>query len=154
MDDRVAKLKSPEECERFASNAERLGHSDLVVDARKRAVELRAKICEEKAKKRAEKYGASSEAEKECLKAICAYEEVLTWRDGRRTRATCMWQMIGRHGILEIAERAVNQNSEATGYTELVEMGLQELSFEAVICRHPDLFSPEVVDRSQQRMLI
>ncbi len=141
MDDRVAKLKSPEDCEKFAKNAERLGHSDLVDDARKRAVELRA-----------EKHGASSDAEKECLKAIYAYEEVLTRKNGKRTRASRTWQMIGRHGILGAAERAVNRDSETMGYTALMEMGLQAFAFEAVILRYPNLFSSEAVERSQRRI--
>jgi len=101
MDDRVAKLQTLEDCEKFSKNAERLSHDDLVDDARRRAVELRAA-----------KHGATSEAEKECLKAIYAYEEVLARKNGKRTRATRTWQMIDRHGILGAAERAVNRASE------------------------------------------
>lgn len=141
VDERVAKLKSPEECERFATNAIRLGRRDLADEARRRAVELRA-----------EKYGASSQAEKECLQAIYAYEEVLSKKNGRRTPASRTWQMIKRHGILASAERAVNRESETAGYKALVEMGLQQFAFEAVILRYPDLFSPEAVERSRRRM--
>ena len=60
--------------------------------------------------------------------------------------------MIKRHGILEAAERAVNRDKETTGYTALVEMGLQDFAFEAVILRHPDAFSMEAVARSRERM--
>lgn len=42
MDDRVAVLKSPEECERFAKNALERNRRDLADEARKRAVGLRA----------------------------------------------------------------------------------------------------------------
>ena len=141
MDERVRKLKSPEECERFIKNAIRLKHPELAEEARRRAVELRAA-----------EYGSSSQAEKECLQAIYAYEEVLTKKNGRRTRASRTWQMIKRHGILASAERAVDRQAETAGYKALAEMGLQEFAFEAVILRHPHLFSENAVRRSKERM--
>src|SRR3989344_3596975 len=100
MDERVANLKTPEECERFARNALERTRRDLADEARKRAVELRVQA-----------YGAKTQAERECLEAICAYEEVLTAKNGRRTRATSTLQMIKRHGILGAVERAVNRES-------------------------------------------
>lgn len=141
MDERVAKLKTPEECERFAKNALERNRRDLADEARKRAVELRAMA-----------YGAKTEAERECLEAIYAYEEVLTAKNGRRTRASRTWQMIERHGILGAVERAVNRETETAGYTALLEMGLQDYAFEAVVVRHPQLFSPETVQHSQARV--
>jgi hypothetical protein len=60
--------------------------------------------------------------------------------------------MIKRHGILNAAERAVNRDQETAGYKALIEMGLQEFAFEAVILRHPDLFSPDVVAISKLRL--
>lgn len=140
MDEKVAKLKSPEECERFAKNALERNHRDLADEARKRAVELRAQA-----------YGAKTQAERECLEAIYAYEEVLTAKNGRRTRASRTWQMIKRHGILGAVERAVNREAETAGYTALLEMGLQDYAFEAVVVRHPELFSPETVQHSKAR---
>ncbi|MHB8413785.1 MAG: hypothetical protein ACYDDA_12095 [Acidiferrobacteraceae bacterium] len=141
MDERVAKLKTPAECERFAKNARERDRPDLADEARKRAVALRA-----------EAYGATSDAERECLEAIYAYEEVLTARNGRKTKASRTWQMIKRHGILGAVERAVNRPEEAVGYTALLEMGLQEYAFEAVVVRYPDLFSSEAVQRSRARL--
>ena len=141
MDPRVKKLKTVEACTRFAANATRLGRPDLADEARRRAVEIRA-----------ESHGAESDAEHECLQAVYAYEEVLSSKNGRRTSASRTWQMIKRHGILEAAERAVNRDKETAGYTALVEMGLQEYAFEAVILRHPDEFSPEAVSISKHRL--
>jgi hypothetical protein len=37
MDERIAKLKSPDDCEKFAKNAARIGRQDLADQARKRA---------------------------------------------------------------------------------------------------------------------
>jgi hypothetical protein len=141
LDPKVTRLKSPDECETFARNALERGRPDLADEARRRSVELKAEL-----------YGAKSEAEKECLQAIYAYEEALRAKNGKRTTASRTWQMVKRHGILGAVERAVNRESEASGYTALVQMGLPDLAFEAVILRYAQLFSEEAVKRSAARM--
>ena len=141
MDSRIAKLQTPDACKKFIANAIRLGRQDLADEARLRFVEIRAS-----------EHGAATDAEKECLQAIYAYEEALTQKNGRRTRASRTWQMIERRGILSAAERAVDREAEATGYTALVEMGLQQFTFEAVILRYPHLFSESSVERSRTRL--
>jgi hypothetical protein len=60
--------------------------------------------------------------------------------------------MVKRHGIIEAVERAVNRKKETIGYTALVEMGMQDFAFEAVVMRHPELFSQGAVARSKQRL--
>lgn len=52
MDERVKKLRTPEECETFAKNAKERGRADLAKEAQVRAVQLPA-----------ERYGANSQAE-------------------------------------------------------------------------------------------
>jgi len=141
VDPAVAKLQTPEECLRFEKNALLKNRPDLAKDARRRAIELRA-----------EKYGAKNDAERECLEAIYAYERVLTQRNGRTTRASRTWQMIKKHGIIEAVERAVNRPTETVGYTALLEMGLEDYAFEAVILRHPSHFTPETVEHSRERI--
>lgn len=42
MDPRVAKLKTPKECETFAKNARERGGPQLADEARQRAVQIRA----------------------------------------------------------------------------------------------------------------
>ena len=141
MDERVKKLKTPEACERFFKNAMEHDRPDLAQEARRKAVELRA-----------EAHGAETKPERECLKAIFAYEETLTVKNGRRTRASRTWQMINRHGILTAVDRAVNRPKETVGYTALLNMGLEDYAFEAVVVRYPELFSEEAVARSKERI--
>jgi len=140
MDKRVQALSSPEDCAGFIKNALRLGHPDLAQQARQRAVQLRALA-----------FGAGSEAEREAIEAVYAYEAVLSERNGRKTRASRTWQMIKRHGIIHAVERAVGRSEETAGYSALLEMGLERYAFEAVVLRHPDIFSKESVERSSQR---
>lgn len=141
MDERVKSLKTPEHCEIFARNATARDRPDLAEQARVRAVQIRA-----------EGHDAESAAEIEAFQAVYAYEEVLAKKNGKKTRATKTWQLIRRHGIIEGVERAVNRDSETQGYTALIEMGLKEFAFEAVILRHPELFSDAAVQKSKERL--
>lgn len=142
MDDRIKKINSPEKCEIFAKNAIQKGRKDLADEALLRATELRA-----------ESYGAATQAEKEALQAIFAYEETLRVKNGKKTRATRTWQMIDRHGIIESVNRAVCRPTETQGYKALLSMGLGEFAFEAVILRYPEVFSAEAVRVSSERLL-
>ncbi len=141
MDDRVKKLKTPEQCESFEKNALERNRPDLAAEARQRSVQLQA-----------EKYGATTQAERECLEAVFAYERVLSEKNGRATRASRTWPMIKKHGVLAAVERVVSRPDEAADYTALREMGLEEYAFEAVVLRYPDLFSEAAVNRSQARV--
>lgn len=140
-DDVIAKLKTPEECEQFAINVEQRDKPELALAARRRAVELRAAA-----------HNASTVAEREALEAVYAYERVLFSKRGRKIRASRTWQMIERRGIIPAIEQVVTRSSESTGYTALVQMGMQDKSFEAVVLRHPEVFSAEAVRRSKERL--
>src|SRR3972149_1347080 len=139
MDKRVERLATPEACERFIKNALRLGHPDLAQQAGRKAIELRA-----------EAHDARTAAERESLQAIYAYEELLTEKNGKHTRATRTWQMLKRHGIIESVNRVVARQDDAVGYKTLKEKGLEDLSFEAVVLRYPDVFSPEAVEHARK----
>lgn len=141
MDERIRNIDTPEKCEIFARNALSKGRQDLANKARLRAVELRA-----------ESYGAESQAEKEALQAVYAYEETLRLKNGKKTRATRTWQMITRYGIIEALNRAVNRPPETEGYKALMNLGLEDFAFEAVILRYPAIFSDEAVEMSRLRL--
>ena len=113
----------------------------LAREARRRATEIRAAH-----------HGAELEVEREALQTVYAYEEILTQKNGKRTPTSRTWQLISRHGILHAIERAVNRESDATGYSTLVEMEMTDLTFEAFMLRHPDNFSSETVEPAMQRL--
>ncbi|MCJ7450069.1 MAG: hypothetical protein MUO72_20540 [Bacteroidales bacterium] len=136
MDEIISKLKTPEECLWFAEIC-----TDLARVARRRAIELRAI-----------NIGNKSEVETALWEVIFAYEEVLSKKNGKRTLASRTRQMIKRHGIIGAAERAVNRKIEAMGYKVLVEMGLQDLTFEAIIVRFPKAFSQQIVKLAKLRL--
>lgn len=141
MDERVLKLKTPADCETFAANANERGRPDLAQEARERSLQLHAMA-----------FGANTEAERQCLQAVYAYEEVLSAKNGKRTKASRTRQMIKRHGILPAVERAVNRPQETVGYAALLDMGLEDYAFESVVVRYPELFSQDAVSRSTDRI--
>ena len=141
MDERIARLKTPEECEKFAINVEKLGKRDLALFARRRGIELRALA-----------RGANTVVEREALEAVFAYERALSANRGRKIVAARTWQMIKTHGIIPAVERVVSRPTDAKGYTTLVEMGLEDMAFEAVVLRHPEAFSAEAVEQSRERL--
>jgi len=136
MDDIIHILKTPEECREL----EKI-FTNLALQARLRAVELSAV-----------NYGYESPVEKELLEALYAYEEVLTKKNNRRTRASRTWPMVHKYGIIKAAERAVNRPTDAMGYKVLVDMGMKDLTFESVISRHPETFSQEIVKLARTRL--
>ena len=141
MDPRISKLTTVADCESFAVNARDRGALELADQARMRAVQIRADV-----------HGASSEVERECLRAVYAYEEVLTAKKGHRQPANRTWQMIKRHGIIPVVERVVTKREVSSGFTALAEMGLMAYAFEAVILRYPGSFSPDAIAMSRLRM--
>jgi hypothetical protein len=137
---RVLRLKTPADCESFAHNVQNQ-HPELAKEARRRAVELRAA-----------QYGAKSDVEREALAAIYAFEEVRSQQTGRRAYASRTWQSIKRNGILATVERLVSRKNETVGYTALAEAGMEDLTFEAVVLRHPRAFSVEAVEQAKTRI--
>jgi hypothetical protein len=139
--DNVKKPETAEGCEQLAENCEARGNAALAREARRWAIE-----------RRAEKYGATTEVELEAVKAVFAYERSLRTKHGKKVSASYTWRMIREQGIIAAMEQLVTKKAESKGYRALVAMGLQDLSFEAVVSRHPDAFSPAAVEASRQRL--
>jgi hypothetical protein len=142
MDESIKRtLSTPEECEQFAINVEARGKPELAIEARRLAIELRAAA-----------HGARTTAEREALEAVYAYERAMSVLKGKKTRASRTWQMIERRGIIPAVEVVVSRPAESAGYTTLVKMGLEKMAFEAVVLRHPEVFSSDAVSRSKERL--
>ena len=139
-DPSVLRLKTPEDCEQYAKNVE-AKYPALARHARRRAVELRAA-----------KYGAKSEVEQEALRCIYAFEEARSQQTGKRARANRTWQSIQRNGILPTVDRVVARRKATEGYDALVEAGLEDFTFEAVVLKYSSSFSAEAVAQAKTRL--
>lgn len=101
---------------------------------------------------RADARAPANDAEREAYEAVFAYEEARSKQKGKTIRAGRTWPMIADYGIIGAVERIVMRPDDATGYRVLVEMGMEDMAFEAVVLRHPDVFSPEAVAQSRHRL--
>jgi hypothetical protein len=143
-DDKIMKLvghlKTPEDCEQVALNVE-AKQPDFAVAARRKAIEIKAST-----------HKAATEAEEHSFQAVYALERVMTLERGRKSRATRQWQIVTKVGIIAAMESIVKNPTGRAGYEALVKMGMQDMSFEAVVLRHPDVFSAEAVAQSRQSL--
>ena len=136
----IPKCSSPERYEQYALNVE-AKEPEKAQEARRQAVRMRAEL-----------KGAKTAAEMECLQAVFAYEWTLFKKHGKRQRASRTWQTIEEHGIVEAVERVVKRTKESAGYRSLLAEGMQDMAFEAVVLRHPELFSEEATAMSRSRL--
>lgn len=102
--------------------------------------------------RRARGRAPANEAEREAYEAVYAYEEARSKQKGKTVRASRTWPMVDEYGIISTVERIVTRPDDAAGYRVLVEMGLEDMAFEAVVLRHPDAFSQEAVEQSRLRL--
>jgi hypothetical protein len=141
VNERIARLRTPQDAITLAKNARRLGHLELEAEALQRAHELKAT-----------EDGYTSPAQLAIATALYAYEEQQSRLKGRTFRANRTRQMLAKHGALAAAERMVLHRQPSKGYEVLEEAGLQELSFEAIIDRFPDEFSIDAVEAARARL--
>jgi hypothetical protein len=132
------KVKTEEEAMNLFENAKARGRGDVALAARRRLIELRT-----------ERHGAKpGSIEAEALATIYAYEQEAL--GGRR--ATRTWQMVKKHGLVGTIERLATKRRPSTGYTKLVEAGLDDLAFEALVLRYPDRFSPRAITGARSKL--
>jgi hypothetical protein len=141
MDYRVERLRTPAECQIFAKNANALNHPELALQAQRKAIDLQVAT-----------HGSESALEAECLAVVYAREALLTRRNGKKTRATATWQAIKRYGIIEAVQRALSRPPDASDTATLHELGLQDLTFEALVVRHEASFSATAIALSKVRL--
>ena len=141
MDYRVERLRTPAECESFALNAIARNHPELASAARRKALTLQAAAHE-----------TSSPVEAEAFVAVYAYEMHLTRKNGRKTRAGKTWANVKRHGIIQAIQTAVSGTPDPTLLAGLREVGLEDLTFDALVVRHADAFDAATVQISKARL--
>lgn len=127
MHELVERIKEPELCYVFAKNANRRGHPELALQAYRRAVDLRAA-----------QHPTESEAEYAAARAIFAYEEALSYRRGKRCRATGTWQLANRLGLLSAIHKRIQSGTGSDVRPILEELGMADYSFEAVGSAYPE----------------
>ncbi len=141
MDYRIERLRTPAECESFAKNAIDRKHPELASAARRKALTLQAAT-----------HDTTSPVEAEAFAAVYAYELLLTRKNGKKTRAVKTWAVAKSHGIIQAIQMAVSRTPDPAVVAGLRELGLEDLTFDALVVRHEAAFDAATVELSKARL--
>lgn len=90
--------------------------------------------------------------EHDVWRAIHALEESLTEERGRTTRLTRTRQKIAKDGEAKTVSDLTLADKPSDGFAMLAEREMLDLSFEAVVLRHPGRFDDTVADAARARL--
>ena len=80
------------------------------------------------------------------------YESYLTDKNGKITRATRTWDTIRKYGVKAGITNLVTRKTDAIGFTGLVEYGGVDSTFESLVRKFQNDFSPEAIEASVKRI--
>ena len=109
------------------ANAKRLGKKDVEDAAFKKLLEILP----------SEKVGT---VEHDFWKTIFAFEHALTEERGKTTRLQRTRQKVTRVGEVKTLEDWALSSNKTDGFKMLIERGMPELTGEAIVLRHPEVF--------------
>jgi hypothetical protein len=132
-------LTDPDQLRTLRDNAMRLDRHDIVAQGIERLAELRA--------------GTAASPVMECWKAIAAAEEQATVKNGRTTRMSRTRQKIDRVGVVETMADLAGPPVLHQGFELLQSAGQLHLSFEYVVLKYPDIFSPAVRETARRKLI-
>ena len=119
-------------------NARRIGNVEWIERAERRIEELR-RIGDDDLSMR-------------FLAIMKIYEEFLTEKNGRKTRASYTWRKVANLGLRQaLADWALSKQA-ASGFTQLVDDDKIEHTAEHLVVSFPDQFQRNVVEAAQLRL--
>jgi hypothetical protein len=83
---------------------------------------------------------------------LAAYEELLTEKNGRTTRANRTRQKLRNKGVIQCLEDWATAPAGTDGFNLLINLGMVELTGEYLVMKYPDRFSQEAVRAASARM--
>jgi len=140
MDHTVARLENSEECEQFAINVA-AKHPELALEARRRSIHFMAST-----------HGEVTEVEFAGLQAIHASEQAIRKLYGRKGVGLRPWPIVKKLGILPALEKlAADTRMAKVSAAALVEVGMEDMTYDSVIQKYPDSFTPVAVNAAKRR---
>ena len=93
----------------------------------------------------ANEFDPQSDAERDCMVALAAYELVLEAKHGKKVKATYLRKSILQKGIIEAISSSILKGESTSGLNTLFQMGKAALAFENVVLKHSNSFTETVV---------
>lgn len=134
----IARCEDPKQLENLMANAREQGEATLEATAFKRLASLVPDV-------------APGSLEHDFWQVIQAFELVLKQERGKTVRLARTRQKVKRDGILKtLSDWALGPPTE--GFEMLKARGMLDLSGEAIVVRHADLFPTEAVEAARKRL--
>ena len=138
--DKIARMTDPAGLRNLMNNARRLSREEIYMHAFKRLCEL-------------EGLNLGDPLEREFYQVLNAYEELLTEKNGRTTKANRTRQKLRNKGVKQCLIDWATGNATG-GFELLVDKGLPELTAEYLVVRYGDRFDDEVVEAHCSHFII
>jgi hypothetical protein len=120
-------------------NAKRAKREDVYWEAFRRVCEL-------------EGMNHADPLERDFNATLTAYEELLSEKTGKRTRASGTRTKLRNKGVVGCLEDWAMSTQPTEGFKTLVEHGYIDLTGEFLVTKYADRFSPEAVGRAKARL--
>jgi len=133
------KISRPEDALQYMQNARRLGNNEAFRAGFRRYCELRG-------------VDSDSDLEGDVLAAIAAFEQVRSEARGRTVVASRTRQKLARDGAIKLVEDLAIRPVAAEGFDTLIEAGLWDFTFEALVLKHKKLFSETTITAARKRL--
>lgn len=120
-------------------NAKRLKRDDIWQQAFRRLCEL-------------EGLNQTDPLHRDFYATLRAYEELLTHKNGRTTRASRTRQKLRNKGVIQCLEDWATSSAPTEGFNLLVDSGMPELTGEHLVIKYADRFSQSAVAAATARL--
>ena len=131
----------PEKLRKLMANAVRLGYDDLAFGCQMRIAELVGATHNE------------DEIEREFWTGLAAAEEFRTADNGRVTRLVKIRSKHRRVGALRVLADQMMEAGISDGFEKLVARGRSDLTGEAIVLRHEERFTVDVVNAARKKLM-
>jgi hypothetical protein len=131
----------PEKLRKLMANAVRLGYDDLAFGCQMRIAELVGAAHDE------------DEIERENWTGLAAAEEFRTADNGRVTRLVKIRSKHRRVGALRVLADQMMEAGISDGFEKLVAHGRSDLTGEAIVLRHEERFTVDVVNAARKKLM-
>lgn len=135
----ISEFTDPASLRTLMANAKERGRHDIWREAFRRLCAL-------------EGLDQADQLHREFYETLAAYEELLTEKNGRVTKATRTRQKLKNKGVVQCLEEWAIDTTPTAGFEVLVKNGLAELTGEYLVLKYPDRFSALAVASARARL--